>query len=148
MADIKNSRGTFIGERFRNMKLQPKLILGFVCLSALIGVAGGSGLLFVNRIADTVGVYADVSSPLVEETTALVGGMQSMHVALLDALGRQDLDRIQATEAEITEHEGTDRKRFERLRRLSAWGIPRHLTKFRRLARKLLRISGVRGLYW
>ena len=122
MAPIESSRGTLSRGRFRNMKLQKKLVLSFVCLSALIGVSGGSGLLFVNRIADTVGVYADVSSPLVEETTALVGGMQSMHVALLDALGRQDLDRIQATEAEIAEHEGTDRKRFERLRRLLAAG--------------------------
>ena len=32
--------------------------------------------------------------------------------------------------------------------RLSAWGIPRHLTKLGRPAPKFLHISGVRGLYW
>ena len=119
---FKLSLGTFSRERFRNMKLQMKLVLSFVFLSALIGASGGSGLLFVNRIADTVGVYSEVSSPLVEETTALVGGMQTMHVALLDALGRQDEDRIQATEAEITELEGAAQKGFERLRELLAAG--------------------------
>ncbi len=122
MAPIKSSRGTPSQGRFRNMKLQKKLVLSFVCLSALIGASGGSGLLFVNRIADTVGVYSDVSSPLVEETMALVGGMQNMHVALLDALGRQDADRIQATEAEITELEGAAQKGFERLHQLLAAG--------------------------
>ncbi len=110
------------------MKLQMKLVLSFVFLSALIGASGGSGLLFVNRIADTVGVYSEVSSPLVEETMALVGGMQNMHVALLDALGRQDEDRIQATEAEITELEGAAQKEFERLRQLlAAGGIDRDI---------------------
>ncbi len=122
MARGKLRLGIFSRGRFRNMKLQTKLILSFIFLSALIGASGGSGLLFVNRIADTVGVYSDVSSPLVEETTALVGGMQTMHVALLDALGGQDEDRIQTTEAEITELEGAAQKGFERLRQLLAAG--------------------------
>ncbi len=122
MARGKLRLGIFSRGRFRNMKLQTKLILSFIFLSALIGASGGSGLLFVNRIADTVGVYSDVSSPLVEETMALVGGMQNMHVALLDALGGQDEDRIQTTEAEITELEGAAQKGFERLRQLLAAG--------------------------
>ena len=104
------------------MKLQTKLVLSFVFLSTLIGASGASGLFFVNRIADTVGVYSDVSSPLVDDTMALVGGMQNMHVALLDALGRQDEDQIRATEAEITELEGAAQKGFERLRQLLAAG--------------------------
>ncbi len=99
MTRIKLSLGTFSQRRFRNMKLQTKLILSFVFLSTLIGASGGSGLFFVNRIADTVGVYSDVSSPLVEETMALVGGMQNTHVTLLEALGRRDEDRIQAARA-------------------------------------------------
>ena len=122
MARINLSFGIFSRGRFRNMKLQMKLLLSFVFLSTLIGASGGSGLFFVNRIADTVGVYSEVSSPLVEETTALVGGMQNMHVALLDALGRQDEDRIQATEAEITELDGAAQKGFERLRQLLVAG--------------------------
>ena len=122
MARVKLSLGTFGRGRFRDMKLQMKLVLSFVFLSALIGASGGLGLLFVNRIADTVAIYSDVSSPLVDETMVLVGGMQNMHVALLDALGRQDEDRIQATEAEINQLEGAAQKGFERLRQLLAVG--------------------------
>ncbi len=122
MARGKLSLGTFSRGWFRDMKLQMKLVLSFVFLSTLIGVSGGSGLFFVNRIADTVGVYSEVSSPLVEETMSLVGGMQNMHVALLDALGRQDETRIKATEAEITELDGAAQKGFERLRQLLAAG--------------------------
>ena len=124
MARVKLSLGTFGRGLFRDMKLQMKLVLSFVFLSALIGASGGSGLFFVNRIADTVSIYSDVSSPLVEETMALVGGMQNMHVALLDALGRQDEGRIKATEAKITQLGGAAQKGFERLRQfLAAGGI-------------------------
>ncbi len=57
------------------MKLQTKLILSFVFLSALIGASGGAGLLYVNKIAGSVAVYSDVSSPLMDETMSLVDGM-------------------------------------------------------------------------
>ncbi len=114
--------GTFGRGRFRNMKLQMKLVLSFVFLSALIGASGGSGLYFVNRIADSVGTYSEVSSPLVDETMGLVDNMQTMHIALLDVLGRQDAAQIQAAEANIAEHDDAAQKGFERLRQLSVEG--------------------------
>ena len=101
------------------MKLQVKLVLSFALLSTMIGASGGSGLFFVNRIAESVGIYSEVSSPLVNETMGLVGNMQTMHIALLDALGRQDETQIQATEANIAEHDDAAQKGFERLRQLS-----------------------------
>ncbi len=104
------------------MKLQLKLILCFVFLSALIGVSGGSGLVFVNRIAASIGVFSEVSSPLVDEATGLVAGMQKMHVALLDVLVRRDVEQIKAAEANIAELDGAAQKGFERLRQLSVEG--------------------------
>ena len=117
MAQFKLKLGSF-----SNMKLQLKLILCFVFLSALIGVSGGSGLVFVNRIAASIGVFSEVSSPLVDEATGLVSGMQKMHVALLDVLVRRDVEQIKAAEANIAELDGAAKKGFERLRQLSVEG--------------------------
>ena len=122
MARFKFSLSIFRFGRLRNMKLQMKLVLSFALLSTMIGASGGSGLFFVNRIAESVGIYSEVSSPLVNETMGLVGNMQTMHIALLDALGRQDEAQIQATEANIAEHDDAAQKGFVRLRQLSVEG--------------------------
>ena len=80
---------------WHNMKLRLKLTIGFLFLSGLIGVSGGSGLYSVKNIDQSVGVLSTVASPLLEEAMGLVDSMQKMHIALLDALAQQDVAHLQ-----------------------------------------------------
>ncbi len=105
-----------------NLKLQMKLILSFVFVVALIGLSGGSGLVFVQRIAASVGAYSDISSPLVEEATILVARMKDMQIALLAALHDGDGAEIQSTEQELSGQWQAIEQGFERLLELSAAG--------------------------
>ena len=104
------------------LKLQSKLMLAFALVVVLIGVSGGSGLLFVQRIAASVGVYSEVSSPLVQEATVLVDRMKDMQVALVSALHDDDGAAVQFTEQELAAHEAAIEQGFERLQELSAAG--------------------------
>ena len=104
------------------MKLQRKLILGFIFLSLLIGASGGSGLFFVNKISNAVGIFSDVSSPLVDETTALVENMQKMHIAMLEALAQTDADNDRRHATELTDLDATTQQALGRLTRLSTEG--------------------------
>ena len=105
-----------------NLKLQSKLILSFVFVVAMIGVSGSSGLLFVQRIAASVGVYSDISSPLVQEATILVDRMKDMQIALLAALHDDDGAEIQSTEQGLSDQGEAIEQGFERLLELSAAG--------------------------
>ena len=81
----------FLGKKLSsatNMKLRAKLLLSFALLAVLIGLAGGSGLYSVNKIDGAVGVFTETAAPMMEETAGLVNGMRTMHVTLLNALGR------------------------------------------------------------
>ena len=106
---------------FSRMKLQRKLILGFIFLSLLIGASGGSGLFFVNKISNAVGIFSDVSSPLVDETTALVENMQKMHIAMLEALAQTDADNDRRHATELTDLDATTQQALGRLVVSDSW---------------------------
>jgi methyl-accepting chemotaxis protein len=73
----------------RRMKLRAKLTLAFLCLSALIGICGASGLLFVNGIGASLSVFADVTSPLLGQTVGLVDNSRRMRTVYLDAVNSE-----------------------------------------------------------
>ena len=73
-------------DRFGNMRLAKRLTVGFVFMAAVIAATGMSGIYFVNAIQGSVATFADVSSPLVDQTTTLVDGMRKAHVAVLGSL--------------------------------------------------------------
>jgi methyl-accepting chemotaxis protein len=68
--------------RWNNLSLRWKLIAAFLALAPLIGVAGGCGLLFVNRIGASVTEIAEVSGPLLQDTAAALKSSQAMVGAL------------------------------------------------------------------
>ncbi len=68
--------------RWNNLSLRWKLIAAFLALAPLIGIAGGCGLLFVNRIGASVTEIAEVSGPLLQDTAAALKSSQAMVGAL------------------------------------------------------------------
>ena len=74
----------------RTRSLRSRLIAAFAFLSVLIGVAGGSGVLFVRDIAGSVDSVAHVGSPLLASALRLVGTMHAAEAVVLDALDEPD----------------------------------------------------------
>jgi Four helix bundle sensory module for signal transduction len=104
--------------RLSNIRLHVKLMLAFIILAVLIGVSGGSGLIFVQRIGETVAVFSEVASPLLEQSTALADGARKAHVALLGALSRTDHGELAQFQREIAELNAAARTELEALRQL------------------------------
>ena len=72
------------------MKLRAKLAAAFLCLSVLIGICGASGLIFVRGIGATLAVFADVTSPLLNQTVVLADNAQRVRSVFLDAVNKND----------------------------------------------------------
>ena len=72
------------------LKLRAKLVAAFLCLSILIGICGASGLIFVRGIGATLAVFADVTSPLLNQTVVLTDNAQRVRSVFLDAVNKND----------------------------------------------------------
>jgi hypothetical protein len=97
--------------------LKPKLVVGFLVLSLLIGVSGAIGLFFVQRIGATVAFFSDVTSPLLTLSMKLGDNAQRTRAAFLDGLSRgQDADTMAKELARLDE---AARQQLEELRALS-----------------------------
>src|SRR5215471_18375172 len=106
------SRGR-LGTGFR-----PRLILAFILVAALIAVSGGAGLLFVNRIGATVGIFSDVASPMLAQSTDLVGNAQEIRTVLLEVLS-EDGQATQTKTERIAKLEADGQRGLDALRALS-----------------------------
>src|SRR5581483_1443189 len=71
---------------FIRLKLRARLTLAFLCLSALIGVCGASGLLFIRDIGAKLSIFSDITSPLLGQTVGLVNNARQMRMVYLDAV--------------------------------------------------------------
>ena len=100
--------------RFGNMKLRTKLMLGFVVLALLTAASGGSGLFFVNSIGGTVGVFVDVTAPLVKLSGSLVENNQAVQNNLLGALNSDEIDY--ETDGRIRSLDGTAKQQLAEVR--------------------------------
>ena len=72
------------------MKLRAKLAAAFLCLSAMIGICGASGLIFVHGIGATLSFFADITSPLLSQTVVLADNAQRVRSVFLDAVNKND----------------------------------------------------------
>ncbi|MCH7937673.1 MAG: HAMP domain-containing protein [Proteobacteria bacterium] len=99
----------------RDTKIQVKLIAAFLFFAVLIAGAGGSGLLFVNKIDEKVRVLSDVASPLVDEASRLVDGLGQMHVAVLGALEDSNAEKNTVALSKLNELDAASVERLKRL---------------------------------
>jgi hypothetical protein len=68
------------------MKLKTKLTLALLLLAVMVGGAGGFGLWYVNRVANTAEVFSETAAPVLNEAMSLMNSLQGMHISLLEAL--------------------------------------------------------------
>ena len=81
-----------------SIKLLPKLMLAFVAMAMLTGFCGLVGLIFVDRIGTTVSIFAERTSPLLVESTALMDHAQRTRATFLDAVqNNRPPDEIEPT---------------------------------------------------
>jgi diguanylate cyclase (GGDEF)-like protein len=92
---------TILKRQRDRLGLKSKLRLAFLSI-AFIGVLSGlAGLAYVQSIAGTLSVYADVTAPLVRDGDSLVDDVDRMHTAYKAALDdTQDADRVKGVIAE------------------------------------------------
>ena len=67
---------------FRNARLRGKLLSLMLFFVLLAAGSGGAGLVFLAGIARSVGVVADVSSPLVREASGLLTAVDAAYIRL------------------------------------------------------------------
>ncbi len=118
----------FSGKRlqgFSNMKLLTKLL--FICFLfvALIGAAGGSGLVFMTQIRHKVEGLAEQASPLVSTTSEIVEQMQKANIAILELLRLQDVQDIQEQAKIVDEFDRTFQGKLQYLSTITARGSTR-----------------------
>jgi methyl-accepting chemotaxis protein len=87
---------------FRTMKLQNKLHLSFSVIAVLIALTAGTGLYFTTTVSKSVDVFTDVSSPMVEQISALNSDTQQMHAKSLQALQLRQRSEVNALEQEVS----------------------------------------------
>ncbi|MGB0086559.1 MAG: EAL domain-containing protein [Rhodomicrobiaceae bacterium] len=107
--------------RLRNMvgsmALRQKLAIAFAALAIMAGICGALGLLFLGRIAGSVSVLSGVTSPLLEETMALINTHERMHSAVLDGASDDDAKGTLETLAEL---DAAARGHLSRMKHLAA----------------------------
>ena len=109
MVQAKMARGRRAVRRIRirlrnmvgSMALRQKLAIAFAALAIMAGICGAVGLLFLGRIAGSVSVLSGVTSPLLEETMALINTHERMHSAVLDGASDDDAKGTLETLAEL-----------------------------------------------
>ena len=97
----------------RGMGIRGRLVLAFLSLATLIGVTGGAGLWFVDRIGKGVTALADTALPLLKQSQALTLNAELVRKAAPQASEMADPAVLRAQLAEHTKQgrEGLDRLR-------------------------------------
>jgi methyl-accepting chemotaxis protein len=111
-----------IGKRLtaiRDLRLQTKLILGFLFLSILICISGGVGLFMMNKTQANIGDVTEVAVPLANVAAALQGNTQTLNGVLLDALSQRDVNSVNSSRARIAELKTAGAEELSRLQTLS-----------------------------
>jgi hypothetical protein len=104
------------------VRLRSKLILTFLCLVMMVGGAGGFGLFYINKVAQTSEVFSDVAAPLVNETMALVNSLQGVHASLLEMFELQSVEGHQAYTQKLDAFDAAFHAGLARLGQLIAHG--------------------------
>ncbi len=58
------------------LSLRMKLLTSFLSLAMLIAISGGAGLLFMFSLKGSVSTLADVSTPILSDSTAISVGLR------------------------------------------------------------------------
>ena len=97
----------------RGMGIRGRLVLAFLSLATLIGVTGGAGLWFVDRIGKGVTALADTALPLLKQSQDLALNAELVRKAAPQASEMADPAVLRAQLAEHTKQgrEGLDRLR-------------------------------------
>jgi diguanylate cyclase (GGDEF)-like protein len=98
--------------------LRAKLVLAFGAIAALAGLCGLIGLVFVNRSAETVREFTDVTSLLQGESVALVETAQRTRSTFLNALSRGET--TEQFSRQLTDLRAETEAHIAELRRLSS----------------------------
>jgi diguanylate cyclase (GGDEF)-like protein/PAS domain S-box-containing protein len=97
--------------------LRTKLMIAFAVVASATVVCGGLGLLFVNRIGNAITVYADVTSPLQAESSALIDTTQRMRAYVYSSISNGTESRAISTGLILLDEES--RARLNTLRTLA-----------------------------
>jgi len=106
----------------RDLKLRVKLLLAFTFVSVLVAVAGGSGMFFITKIDGTIGIFSDVTVPLMAETASVINGNRGMQAAMQEALVGEDEESIQDYAGQLNLLEEEIQLGLDRLNQLSNEG--------------------------
>ena len=109
-------KGERSGRRGRGLRF--RLALAFLFVSLLVAVTGGGGLFFVKQIGSSVGLVAEVSSPLVHQAGSLSVNVQEISLSLSDALQSRSPDSIDALKKTLSRNETKIGDGFERIKNL------------------------------
>jgi diguanylate cyclase (GGDEF)-like protein len=114
---LASSARPTLARRLGAPTLRRKLLMTFMSLAAMVGLCGSVGLLFFERIAGSVSVLSEVTSPLLIESMALIGNSDRMQAATLDSASYVDASGEQLSVLSELDAEG--REHVSRLRALS-----------------------------
>jgi methyl-accepting chemotaxis protein len=114
--------------RLRNLSLNVQIVSAFLFLSIAIGVIGGAAYLLASRIGDKVGVYTDLSIPLLKETSSLRLRTEIVKNVLAETgTNLENADFSQLHKA-LTDFDAASKQRLENIGRLiGASGIDLNL---------------------
>ena len=76
--------------RLKPVRLRSKLLIGFVTLASLSAVVGAIGVIFVGRVASSVGILTNVATPLLIENVVLVDSARSMRAIVFRAINAEE----------------------------------------------------------
>lgn len=101
-------RWTAVRQRVGPLALRRKLLAAFLALVVMAGLCGAAGLVFFGRIAGSVSVLSEVTSPLLIESMALIGNLDRLRFTFLDdAVQEQDqLSALAKLDAKGRDHLG------------------------------------------
>src|SRR4051794_6598464 len=79
-----------VGLRRARIGLRGRLVLAFLALAVLIAVSGSAGLVFVSRVGNGLLILADVATPLLQQSGALMANAEGTRQVLRDVIVAQD----------------------------------------------------------
>ena len=93
----------------RNWSLGRKLFITFLSLAVMVGVCGIAALIYFERIAGSVSILSEITSPLLIESMALIENADNMRSTVLDGASHTDanddqLPALRKLDAEGREH--------------------------------------------
>ena len=109
--------GSHFGYRDWSLTLGRKLFITFLSLAAMVGVCGTAGLIYFERIAGSVSILSEITSPLLIESMALIDNADGMRSTVLDGASHTDANDDQLPALRKLDVEG--REHVARLKALS-----------------------------